>query len=62
MTGLRPEDRLVITLLNLEEKSVREVSALTGWSEGKVKVRAFRSRKELKKILEDSDEGRSERR
>ncbi len=62
MTGLRPEDRLVITLLNLEEKSVREVSALTGWSEAKVKVRAFRARKELKKILEDSDEGRSERR
>jgi RNA polymerase sigma-70 factor (ECF subfamily) len=57
MTGLCPEDRLVITLLNLEEKSVREISDLTGWSESKVKVRAFRARKELKKILEKSDEG-----
>jgi RNA polymerase sigma-70 factor (ECF subfamily) len=44
-------------LLNLEEKSVREISDLTGWSEAKLKVRAFRARKELKKILEKSDEG-----
>jgi RNA polymerase sigma-70 factor (ECF subfamily) len=50
---LRPEDRLVITLLNLEEKSVRETASLTGWSEANVKVRAFRARKELKRILED---------
>lgn len=57
MTRLCPEDTMVITLLNLEEKSVREISDLTGWSESKVKVRAFRARKELKKILESSDEG-----
>ncbi len=54
---LTPEDRLVITLLNLEEKSVREISDLTGWTEAKVKVRAFRARKKLKEILEDMDEG-----
>jgi RNA polymerase sigma-70 factor (ECF subfamily) len=53
LEALRPEDRLVITLLNLEEKSVREISELTGWSEAKVKVRAFRARKELKRIMED---------
>jgi RNA polymerase sigma-70 factor, ECF subfamily len=58
MTRLRPEDRLVITLLNLEEKSVRETAALTGWSEANVKVRAFRARKELKRILEDDREER----
>jgi len=52
---LRPEEQLVITLLNLEEKSVLEVAALTGWSESKVKVRAFRARKELKRILEDNN-------
>jgi RNA polymerase sigma-70 factor (ECF subfamily) len=55
LTRLRPDDRLVITLLNLEEKTVREVSALTGWSEANVKVRAFRARKELKKILEENN-------
>jgi RNA polymerase sigma-70 factor, ECF subfamily len=55
LARLRPEYRLVITLLNLEEKSVREVSALTGWSEANIKVRAFRARKELKRILEDNN-------
>ena len=55
LAKLPSEDRLVITLLNLEEKSVREISALTGWSEAKVKVRAFRARKELKRILEDNN-------
>ena len=62
LARLCPEDRLVITLLNLEEKSVREISDLTGWTEAKVKVRAFRARRKLKKILEDSDEGRTRRR
>lgn len=47
----------MITLLNLEEKSVREISDITGWTDAKVKVRAFRARKKLKKILEDIDEG-----
>lgn len=52
MAKLRPEARLVITLLNLEEKSVRETASLTGWSKANVKVRAFRARRELKRILE----------
>ena len=56
LAKLRPEDRMVITLLNLEEKSVREISALTGWGESKVKVRAFRARNELKRILEDNND------
>jgi RNA polymerase sigma-70 factor (ECF subfamily) len=55
MTKLRPEDRLVITLLNLEEKTVRETALLTGWSEANVKVRAFRARKELKRIMGGND-------
>jgi RNA polymerase sigma-70 factor (ECF subfamily) len=55
LAKLHTEDQLVITLLKLEGKSVREISALTGWSEAKVKVRAFRARKELKRILEDNN-------
>lgn len=53
---LPADDRLVITLLELEEKPVREIAALTGWSESKVKVRAFRARRKLKEILEASHE------
>jgi RNA polymerase sigma-70 factor (ECF subfamily) len=48
---LNPADRLVVTLLHLEEKSVAEVRARTGWSAALVKVRAFRARKKLQKIL-----------
>lgn len=45
-------DRLVLTLLYLEECSVQEISQLTGWSVAMVKVQAFRARKRLGKILE----------
>ena len=48
---LCPEDRLVITLLHLEEKSVEEIHALTGWSRSVIKVRAFRARAKMKKML-----------
>jgi RNA polymerase sigma-70 factor (ECF subfamily) len=43
-------------LLELEGLSVREISTATGWSEAKVKVRAFRARAELKRILQASHE------
>lgn len=52
LAQLGAEERLVITLLELEERSVREIAALTGWSEGNVKVRAHRARHKLKAILE----------
>lgn len=51
MDHLSPAARLVIQLLEIEEKSVKEISALTGWSVPLVKVRAFRARAEMKKCL-----------
>src|SRR5262245_2791843 len=48
---LSPAARLVITLLEIEDRSVKEISALTGWSVPLVKVRAFRARAELRKCL-----------
>jgi RNA polymerase sigma factor (sigma-70 family) len=45
---LSPDDRLVITLLDLQEHSVAEISELTGWSASLVKVRAFRARRKLR--------------
>jgi RNA polymerase sigma-70 factor (ECF subfamily) len=47
-----PAARLVLTLLELEDRSVKEVAALTGWSVTLVKVRAFRARAEMRKCLE----------
>jgi RNA polymerase sigma factor (sigma-70 family) len=49
---LSAEDRLVVTLLNLQQKSVVEVRQITGWSAPLVKVRAFRARQKMKRLLE----------
>ena len=51
MEMLSPPARLIITLLEIEEKSVKEISAITGWSVPLVKVRAFRARAEMRKHL-----------
>src|SRR5947209_7872732 len=48
---LSPSARLVITLLEIEDRSVKEISKLTGWSVPLVKVRAFRARAEMRKVL-----------
>ncbi len=52
LARLKPKERLVITLLELEERSVREVAELTGWSEGNIRIRSFRARQRLKSLLE----------
>lgn len=51
LSQLSPPARMVITLLEIEERSIKEIAQLTGWSQTVVKVRAFRARAEMKKIL-----------
>ena len=48
---LNPREQMAIRMLDLEEKSVREVCDLTGWGESKVKVTAYRARKKLTEAL-----------
>ena len=48
---LSPAARLVITFLEIEDRPVKEIAQLTGWSVPLVKVRAFRARAEMRKIL-----------
>ena len=48
---MAPAARLIITLLEIEERSVKEIAQLTGWSVALVKVRAFRARAEMRKRL-----------
>ena len=48
---LSPQARLVITLLEIEDRPVKEIARLTGWSVPLVKVRAFRARAEMRKIV-----------
>jgi len=48
---LSAEDRMVLELVYLEGLSVRETAELLGWTVVNVKVRSFRSRRKLEKLL-----------
>jgi len=48
---LNPADRLVLTMMDMEGRSVADVQAATGWSGTLVKVRAFRARRKLRKAF-----------
>jgi len=54
---LPPRDRLVLTLLYLEELNVEEAASVAGWSKSMVKVQAFRARHKMRKLLEDIEKG-----
>jgi RNA polymerase sigma-70 factor (ECF subfamily) len=51
LSRLKPAERLVLTLMVLEDLSVAEVSKLTGWSQANVKIRAFRARGRMRGLL-----------
>jgi RNA polymerase sigma-70 factor (ECF subfamily) len=44
---LSEAERLVLTLVDLEERGTAEVAALTGWSRPMVKMRTLRARRKL---------------
>jgi len=50
---LEAKDRVLITLLDLEERGVRETAALIGWTETNVKVRAHRARKKMRELFDE---------
>ena len=51
LDGLKPDDRHIITLLELEDKSIKEIAEITGFSESNVKVKAHRAREKMRKLL-----------
>lgn len=51
LSSLAPEDQAILQMLYEEEMSVEEIAGITGWSGSKIKIRAFRARKALRKIL-----------
>ncbi len=53
LAQLKPEDQLVIRLLDLEQKSIAEIAQLTGWGQSMIKVRAFRARRKLQKLFQE---------
>lgn len=57
---LSPDDRAVITLVELEETSMEEAAHRLGCGLSAVKVRAFRARRRLKDWLEKTRPGKDE--
>jgi RNA polymerase sigma-70 factor, ECF subfamily len=49
---LTPDDQLVLTMIDGEDASVKDVVEVTGWSESKVKVLAFRARRRMRAAVE----------
>jgi RNA polymerase sigma-70 factor (ECF subfamily) len=49
---LPAEDVLVLQMIDGEGASIKEVSATTGWSESKVKIKAFRARRRMREAVE----------
>ena len=55
-------DRMVLELVYLEGRSVQEAAELLGWSKANVKVRLFRARMKLEKLLSKvKEQGRTGR-
>ena len=49
---LPADDQLVLTMMDGEDASVKDVVNVTGWSESKVKVQAFRARKRMREAVQ----------
>jgi RNA polymerase sigma-70 factor (ECF subfamily) len=52
LSELPADDRLVLMAIDGDHLSVAEVAEMTGWSKSKVKVRAFRARRRMRKAVE----------
>ena len=51
LDGLKPEDRHIITLLELERRTIKEIAELIGLTEANVKVKAHRARGKMREAL-----------
>ena len=52
LSELSADDRVVLTLVDGEDLSIKEVAEMTGWSQSKVKVQAFRARRRMRTAVE----------
>jgi len=55
---LPARDRLILTCLDLEGRSIAETAKVTGSGEAVVKIRAFRARRKLRKELQKLEKTR----
>lgn len=57
MSALKPADRQTLYLLYIDDLSIAEAAAAMGWSQTVTKMRAYRAKKRLRRLLEDSGIG-----
>lgn len=53
LSRLKPRERMLIQLLEIEERTIDEVRKLTGWSGVVVRVGVHRARKKLNRLYEE---------
>jgi RNA polymerase sigma-70 factor (ECF subfamily) len=56
LSFLSPEDRSLILMVDLEGRSLQEISDATGWSVSKIKMRLFRVRPQLRQMIHKLEE------
>jgi RNA polymerase sigma factor (sigma-70 family) len=60
LASLAPAERLIVQLIELEQKSIKEVTTITGWNAGVVRIRAFRARQKLKSLYQKLEQEQNE--
>jgi len=56
LASLSPEDRSLILMVDLEGRSLQEISETTGWTISKIKMRLFRVRPQLRQMIHKLEE------
>ncbi len=56
LATLSPEDRSLVLMVDLEGRSLQEISETTGWSISKIKMRLFRIRPQLRQMIQKLEE------
>ncbi len=51
LASLTPDERMAVQMVYLEERSIKETSAMLGWGSIKLKVCLYRARRKLRQIL-----------
>jgi RNA polymerase sigma-70 factor, ECF subfamily len=51
LARLEPEDRAILQMLHVEGMSSAEIADITGWSVSRIKLRAWRARNALRKVV-----------